>query len=560
MRAVRRGCLFLPGFPALLAAFLIVGAIRQTAWARTAPGWHIETVDPADSAGNHCSIDVDSSGLPQISYYESSNANLKFAKRTADTNGQLGWAVSNAASSGEVGTFSKIAIRGAETYFGYLRSSNNVLKYRKIDAAGALLGVQDIHLESDGESEIIVGGDGKAHFAFRRGSTLPLCQSGFTADADAFIHARETGYGELECYQVTSSSVSKGIALAAGKTSSQLFAVYFYGADAPGTTGANDTILRLRRSGPPDGTGKFTWPGAQNVWSIAVVTDQVVSSLKVVLAIDSSDNPHIVYQDPGTKGIMYVSRASETEPLTKTKIDSGTGAEKGPAIAVCPDNSVHVTYIDPANQRLKYATRPSGGGWTTSVLDEGTGGLAGQFSSIACDSQGFVHVAYSFQSNSADGDVNLKYATSRPICGDSIVATPETCDDGNSDDTDACRNNCTSATCGDGVVQAGVEPCDDGDSDDTNSCKNDCTLSPAPPTPVSCGNNTVDEGEQCDDGNQDDTDACAGCQVARCGDGFVQAGVEPCDDGNTSEDDDCNSQCQTALQPGEGEGDPAGGG
>ena len=37
----------------------------------------------------------------------------------------------------------------------------------------------------------------------------------------------------------------------------------------------------------------------------------------------------------------------------------------------------------------------------------------------------------------------------------------EQCDDRNQDDTDACRNDCTSARCGDGVTQTGVEQCDD---------------------------------------------------------------------------------------------------
>jgi cysteine-rich repeat protein len=42
-----------------------------------------------------------------------------------------------------------------------------------------------------------------------------------------------------------------------------------------------------------------------------------------------------------------------------------------------------------------------------------------------------------------------------PSCGDGYLnmAAGEECDDGNNDDTDACRNDCTNAFCGDGVVQ-----------------------------------------------------------------------------------------------------------
>ncbi|NIT97390.1 MAG: hypothetical protein GWM91_19075, partial [Actinobacteria bacterium] len=60
-------------------------------------------------------------------------------------------------------------------------------------------------------------------------------------------------------------------------------------------------------------------------------------------------------------------------------------------------------------------------------------------------------------------------------CGDGIVAGDEECDDGNADDTDACRNDCTNNTCndgdGDGYGSPGnagcpngpAEDCDDGD-------------------------------------------------------------------------------------------------
>jgi len=75
-------------------------------------------------------------------------------------------------------------------------------------------------------------------------------------------------------------------------------------------------------------------------------------------------------------------------------------------------------------------------------------------------------------------------------CGDKIVDPPETCDDGNTNDTDSCIA-CQLAKCGDTKVYAGVE--------------------------------------ECDDGNSVDTDACVACKNATCGDGKIQAGVELCD-------------------------------
>ena len=54
----------------------------------------------------------------------------------------------------------------------------------------------------------------------------------------------------------------------------------------------------------------------------------------------------------------------------------------------------------------------------------------------------------------------------------------------------------------------------------------------------------TDTGEQCDDGNALNTDGCvAGCQLARCGDGFRRNGAEQCDDGNTTNADGCEADC-----------------
>jgi cysteine-rich repeat protein len=74
---------------------------------------------------------------------------------------------------------------------------------------------------------------------------------------------------------------------------------------------------------------------------------------------------------------------------------------------------------------------------------------------------------------------------------------------------------------------------------------------PAGPT-ARCGDGAVDPGELCDDGNTSAVDACMPwCEPARCGDGFVRAGVERCDDGNSDDLDQCTWRC---APPGCGDG------
>ena len=140
--------------------------------------------------------------------------------------------------------------------------------------------------------------------------------------------------------------------------------------------------------------------------------------------------------------------------------------------------------------------------------------------------------------NTNDNDACTNACTTAR-CGDGIVETGvEECDDGNLSNNDACLNNCTNARCGDGIVETGVEQCDDGNTNDNDACTNACTT-------ARCGDGIVETGvEQCDDGNTNNNDACTNaCTTARCGDGIVETGVEQCDDGNTNDNDACSNNC-----------------
>jgi len=109
-------------------------------------------------------------------------------------------------------------------------------------------------------------------------------------------------------------------------------------------------------------------------------------------------------------------------------------------------------------------------------------------------------------------------------CGDGVPDPGEDCDDGDTDNEDACTQVCQAPFCGDGFQQT-TETCDDGDADNDDGCTELCEL-------PDCGDGFVQTGEDCDEGaNNDNEGACTeACYLPACGDGFVQAG-EDCDEG-----------------------------
>lgn len=129
------------------------------------------------------------------------------------------------------------------------------------------------------------------------------------------------------------------------------------------------------------------------------------------------------------------------------------------------------------------------------------------------------------------------------VCGDAIVDAVEQCDDGNTDDCDGCRGDCSAVEtgCGDGFV-CGAEACDDGNNDDCDGCRGDCSA-----FETGCGDGFDCGDEACDDGNNADCDGCrADCSAEEtgCGDGF-RCAPEVCDDGNNADCDGCRADCSS---------------
>ncbi len=144
---------------------------------------------------------------------------------------------------------------------------------------------------------------------------------------------------------------------------------------------------------------------------------------------------------------------------------------------------------------------------------------------------------------------------------------PSKCPDGrcSADETketcpEDCAGTCQEHSCGDGTVDPGEE-CDDGNTISGDGCSSTCTNEED-----HCGNGTCDEdkgedctsceqdcGEchKCGDGTCNGTDTCENCPgdcgacESKCGNGIIETG-EQCDPPNETT---CNSDCQEIIPP-----------
>jgi hypothetical protein len=130
------------------------------------------------------------------------------------------------------------------------------------------------------------------------------------------------------------------------------------------------------------------------------------------LALDSSDKAHISYYDTDKSDLKYATNASGSWVIEAVDGVDAAGNDIGnvgqyTSLALDSSGNVHISYYDVGRADLKYATNASGS-WISETVD-GIGLIGvGTYTSIAMDSLNNVHISY--YSNGI-----LKYATKSVI-------------------------------------------------------------------------------------------------------------------------------------------------
>lgn len=135
--------------------------VRRLYYARwTGTSWQTSTVDSTGSVGDSCSIDVDSSGNPHISYVDLSNTNLKYARWTGSS-----WLIQVVSGVGNWPEGTSIAVdNGGTPHISFYDSENSVLKYARwtgsvwqiqtVDSVGNVGMYSSLTLDSAGNPRI----------------------------------------------------------------------------------------------------------------------------------------------------------------------------------------------------------------------------------------------------------------------------------------------------------------------------------------------------------------------------------------------------------------------
>jgi hypothetical protein len=123
--------------PSPIVAYRAI-ATGDLMFASRTSGWVREVVDSTGVVGLWPSLAVDPVGTPYISYYDSTNRDLKVAHRTVS-----GWTTETVDEPGDVGLYSSIAVSGSTLIVSYQDVTNGELKVATNEGRGWSFGVVD---------------------------------------------------------------------------------------------------------------------------------------------------------------------------------------------------------------------------------------------------------------------------------------------------------------------------------------------------------------------------------------------------------------------------------
>jgi len=334
-------------------------------------GWETTTVDSSGRVGGFTSMALDSRGYPHISYLDSDNWDLKYARWNGSS-----WNVEGVDTAGKVGSYSSIAVDSNDnphiSYYEIINySKDGDLKYAKW--TGTNWSIETV--DSDGDAgyaltSIALDSNGYPHIAYY-------------VDEYYYDLRYARWNGSDWNIEVVDSSGNVGLYPFITLDGNDYAHICYYA--------ATNTELRYAR-----------WTGTN--WSIEALDSPGIVGWDCSIALDSDDHPRISYKDRSNRDLKY---AEWTGTNWSIEIVAPIGLHGGGLLSIALDrnDNPHISYyfwINWSDGDLRY-TRWTGTNWGIETVD--SVGDVGTHSSIALDYNDVPHISYYDFTNSG-----LKYA------------------------------------------------------------------------------------------------------------------------------------------------------
>ena len=364
----------------------------------------ITTVDSNGKVGRFSSIALDSAGNPHISYFDSTNADLKYAS----WNG-WNWVIETVDSEGYVGEYCSLALdSNGNPHISYFGSMNDDLKYavkdgsswniQVVESSASGLYAMSMTLDSNGNPHIIYAeyivdwANSALKYAVWNGSVWSI------QSVDVIRYAG--GYSSIVLDSMEHPHISY-------HDDNQLNYATWDGShwriqvvDGWNVTGVFTSDYHY----DGDGFSSYSeWNGTH--WIIhtregLIVLDTFTESAGYYssIALDSNSKPRIAYWSRELRYAVLDGSTWDIQVVDGHWEHESGNAGHWPSIVLDSEDKAHIGYVN--NVDGLYYTIQTDSGWLTQELD--TTGNA--YSSIALDSSGYIHISYSGFS-----DYTLKY-------------------------------------------------------------------------------------------------------------------------------------------------------
>jgi hypothetical protein len=341
---------------------VVVLCLSVPAWAQLT--WHVQTVDSTGSVGSFSSLALDHSFRPNISYYDATNADLKFARWDGTK-----WIIQAVDSVGDVGRYCFLHLDSTDhPNISYYDATQKALKYARFNGTAWVIEVVDKRSGQDvGQfTSIFLDSHNVPHISY------------YVATAGQLWIADRNGSPWKKTRVDSANHVGQYTSLALDTLDRAHISYY-------DVAGAN--LKHAFR--------------ASTTWTTEFVDKTGDVGQYSSLALASGNSPRISYYDR-THTALKFARVVGAGWSTQT-VDNAADDGAGTSLVIDSYNQPEIAYVQGPTQVLRFA-RFDGAIWSIEVADKGPG--VGQCPSMALESHGLPTVSYA---DTANGD--LKYGT-----------------------------------------------------------------------------------------------------------------------------------------------------